>query len=56
MLRNNERDMNKELGAGSLMDFGCYTVQIANIFFKGKPESIKSMMTVTGDESKCIMS
>ncbi|CAL1546233.1 unnamed protein product [Lymnaea stagnalis] len=29
-----------ELGGGGLMDIGCYTVQAANLIFKGKPELI----------------
>lgn len=30
----------RELGGGGLMDIGCYTVQAANLVFKGKPEYI----------------
>ena len=39
----------KELGGGGLMDIGCYTIQAANMVFKGKPESIQTQGTLTED-------
>ncbi|XP_050409228.1 trans-1,2-dihydrobenzene-1,2-diol dehydrogenase [Patella vulgata] len=39
--------MNKgELGGGGMLDLGCYSVQTANLFFKGRPDVIKATGTL----------